>query len=205
MKLTILLRSILFTILLSYGFSVYARPNLLILGDSLSAGYGMQPIESWPALLKAKLQVENLDYGLANVSVSGATTSDCLNALPKLLSEYQPKVVIVALGCNDGLRGYPIFTIKSNLASIIKKIMQANAKVLLIGFKLPSRVGESYSAAFAEIYLDLSDDYDVPLVPFMLEGFATDLAYFQKDELHPNVLAQPIILNNIWPYLRPLL
>jgi acyl-CoA thioesterase-1 len=179
--------------------------NILILGDSLSAAYGLQQDESWVFLLTEKLRSEHPEYNIVNASVSGATTADALSILPNLLQVHKPSIVIVELGANDGLRGYPIIVMQQNLAKIVTAIQNSNAKVLLVGIQLPSNYGPTYTKAFYAVYQKVANEFEVPLVPFMLAGIATDLQYFQKDKLHPTAAAQPAILNNIWPYLQPLL
>lgn len=200
-----LYRSILLILLLYCGLPAHAKSTILILGDSLSAGYGLKANESWVNLLEEKLKQNNLDYSVVNGSVSGATSADGLQTLPNLLKTYQPQVLVVALGSNDGLRGNSLLSLKNNLTKIIKIADADKIQVLLIGFQIPSNYGASYTTGFAKIYPELSKQYDVPLVPFMLQGFATNLAYFQKDHLHPTAAAQPIILDNIWPYLQSII
>ncbi len=191
--------------LLYYGLPCYASGTILILGDSLSAGYGLNANESWVSLLEKKLKDKDLNYTVVNGSTSGATTADGLAVLPNLLKTYQPVIVVVALGSNDGLRGSPIYIIQRNLSAIIDLANKSKARVLLIGFQLPSNYGKSYTSQFANVYPELSKKFKLPLVPFMLEGFATDLKFFQEDKLHPTAAAHHKILNNIWPYLRKML
>jgi acyl-CoA thioesterase-1 len=200
-----LLRSILFIFIIYYGLPAHARPSILILGDSLSAGYRLQANESWVNLLDEKLKKENIDYAVINGSVSGATSADGLQALPNLLKIYQPQILVVALGSNDGLRGNSLLLLRNNLAEIIKMALSKDIKVLLIGFQIPSNYGRAYTEGFANVYTELSNQYKILLMPFMLQGFATNLAYFQADNLHPTAAAQPLILDNIWPYLNKLI
>lgn len=192
-------------ILLNYGLPAYAKSTILILGDSLSAGYGLKSNESWVDLLDAKLKKDYANYRVVNASVAGASTADGLSTLPKMLEKYQPQIVIVALGSNDGLRGNPIAIMQQNLTQIITISQAKKAKVLLVGFQMPSNYGKQYTTQFAQVFIDLSKKFQVPLVPFMLEGFATDLSYFQADKLHPNAAAQTKILAIIWPYLQKML
>lgn len=202
---TLLYRAI-FTTCLLVSVTCNAQSVILILGDSLSAGYNIPTAQDWPTLLQQKLTTDGADYMVENASVTGATTADGLGMLPQLLTDYSPSLVIVALGSNDGLRGEPLLNIKSNLAKIIEMIQAADGtQVLLIGFKLPLYMGEPYRSQFAEIYPALSKKYDVELVPFLLDGFAQDLKYFQSDELHPTAAAQPKILDNVWKVLMPML
>lgn len=205
MKLANLCRSVLFILLIYFGLPAHAKSTILILGDSLSAGYGLQPNESWVSLLEARLKENNLDYTVVNGSVSGATSTDGLQKLPNLLTTYHPQILIVALGCNDGLRGGSLILLRNNLAEMIDMAKTDATKVLLIGFKIPNNYGAAYTDGFAQVYPELSKKYDVPLVPFMLNGFATDQSYFQNDHLHPTAAAQPKILDNIWPYLQEII
>lgn len=195
----------LFLILIYYAIPSNATSTILIVGDSLSAGYGLSESEQWPALLVKRLQDNKFDYTVINASVSGATTKDGLKQFPQLLKEYSPQIVILALGSNDGLRGQPLVATQQNLGKMIDAAQDQDAEVLLIGFRLPLNYGKVYGNNFAEIYTKLSDKYDVSLVPFLLAGFAEDLSFFQSDRLHPTAQAQPIMLDNVWPYLEPML
>lgn len=199
-------RTILLICLTFCSFVCQAQGIILIVGDSLSAGFNIPNNKDWPSLLQQKLTAEGADYLIENASVTGATTADGLRLLPQLLSDYSPSVVIIALGSNDGMRGQPILNIKINLGKMIEMSQNSNsAQVLLIGFKLPLNYGEPYRTQFEQIYTDLSKKYDVQLVPFLLDGFAQDLKYFQSDRLHPTVAAQPKILDNVWKVLMPML
>lgn len=188
-----------------YGLCCYASPTILILGDSLSAGYGLNKNASWTYLLENKIRAANIDYNVINASVSGATSADGVNTLPKLLDKYKPQILILALGSNDGLQGTPAQQLKNNLAEIINKSQNARAMVLLIGFKIPSNYGPIYTKSFAAVFPELSKEFKIPLVPFLLAGFELDINYFQKDKLHPTEAAQSIMLQNVWPYLQPML
>lgn len=199
------MRSLLTVLLLYSSIPVYAKDLLLIVGDSLSAGYGISAEQGWVTLLERRLQQDDYDYQVINASVSGATTADGLRELPRLLQQYSPAIVMLALGSNDGLRGQPVFVIKNNLSKMIKAAKDSRAKVLLAGFQLPFNYGEKYRQQFADIFPDLSRQYKTELVPFLLAGFADDLNYFQADKLHPTARAQPLILDNVWPHLQTLL
>lgn len=188
-----------------YASVCYSSSTVLVLGDSLSAGYGLQGGASWVDLLADKVSADNIDAIIINSSVSGATSADGLNALPKLLSKYHPTVIILALGSNDGLRGNPVMQLQSNLAQIISKCQAANVKVLLVGFHLPPNYGAAYTNSFAAVFPKLSRDYGVPLVPFLLAGFEKNYSYFQQDNLHPTAKAQEFMLHNVWQYLEPML
>lgn len=175
------------------------------MGDSLSAAYQI-PIESgWVQLLENKLKHSFPEARVINSSIAGDTTANALNRLPQLLEEYHPSLVLIELGANDGLRGLPIETIKSNLSRLISLSLKTNAKVLLIGIKLPPNYGKSYNDAFDGTFTQLSKNYNIPLVPFLLDHVALKPALMQIDRLHPTEAAQPLILENVWPYLIPLL
>lgn len=182
-----------------------ALPTILVMGDSLSAGFGLARQQAWPSLLEQKLKQEKRDYAVANASISGETTSGGLSRLPAALKQFQPAVVIVALGANDGLRGLPVATMKSNLDAMIRQSQAAGAKVLLIGMHLPPNFGPDYTTAFDRAFADLAKQYKLPFLPFLLEGFAERPEMFQPDGLHPVAAAEPIILAHVWPELKKLL
>ncbi|MDX1572516.1 MAG: arylesterase [Methylophaga sp.] len=178
--------------------------TILVMGDSLSAAYGIDNDAGWVSLLRQKLNNENTDWQLVNASISGETTDGGLRRLPDLLSEHQPEVVIIALGGNDGLRGFQPPAIKQRLADMIR-LSQAKADVLLLGIEIPPNYGAAYTNAFRDIYSSLAREYDTALLPFMLDNVYDGEGMMQADGLHPTALAQPKILNNIWPLLSPLL
>ncbi|MBS0290394.1 MAG: arylesterase [Proteobacteria bacterium] len=181
------------------------KPIILILGDSLSAAYRIPPEDGWVALLEQKLKKSYPDAAVINSSLVGDTTANGLQRLPSLLAQYSPDVVILELGGNDGLRGIPILNIKNNLSKMIELTLKTNAKVLLIGIKLPPNYGGAFSKAFYQNYVELSNQFGISLVPFILEGIALKPNLMLEDHIHPNVQAQPLILDNIWPYLNDLL
>lgn len=199
------LKYLLALILVNIALPCFASQVILILGDSLSAGHGIPANTQWSEILSKKIKDSVLDYTVVNASVSGATTTDGLRQLPDLLNTNSPQIVILALGSNDGLRGNRITTIEANLGRMIDLSKQADAKVLLVGFQLPPNYGSAYREKFAAIFPDLSKKHDVPLVPFLLDGFADDLNYFQADQLHPTSEAQAIIAETVWKYLQPML
>lgn len=191
--------------MINYALPCNASPVILVLGDSLSSGYGLKADESWVALLSDKIKAKKIAYTVVNGSVAGATAADGLSALPNLLKSHTPKILIVALGSNDGLRGNSVVELKRNLSDIISVAKKDKIKVLLVGFKLPVNYGSKYRESFEKVYVDLKKEYSVPLVPFLLSGIETNLGYFQNDTYHPTAAAQPLILNNVWPYLQPML
>jgi len=180
-------------------------PVLLVVGDSLSAEYGLARGTGWVQLLADRLRTSGSDYRVVNASISGETTSGGLSRLPALLKEHRPKVVVLELGANDGLRGLPVNLMKDNLAALIRQSRATGAQVLLIGIRVPPNYGREYTERFASTYAALAREFKVPLVPFLLEGFAESLDLFQSDRVHPTAQAQPRILDTVWPTLRPLL
>jgi acyl-CoA thioesterase-1 len=182
-----------------------AEKSILVFGDSLSAAYGIARSRGWVALLEERLKRERRDYSVANASISGDTSAGGLARIDAALARHQPAVVIVELGANDGLRGLPLAQMKANLGTIIEHARKGGARVLLVGMKLPPNYGPDYSAQFERAFAEVAKRYQVPLVPFMLEGFAEKPDYFQADRIHPTEQAQPLILERVWPALRPLL
>lgn len=180
-------------------------PAIVVLGDSISAEYGLARDTGWVALLRKQLAAAHFDYSVANSSISGDTTSGGLARFPVTLTRLQPKVVIVELGANDALRGVPLATTESNLRAIIDKSQAINAKVLLVGMYVPPNYGPDYSQKFHAVYERLAKEKKVSLVPFLLAGMENKPEMFQADQIHPNAQAQPLLLNNVWPILKPLL
>ena len=181
------------------------NPKILIYGDSLSAVYGVSQQQGWPTLLQNKLNDKNNHYQVVNASISGETTSGGLSRLSAKLTKFKPNIVILALGANDGLRGLPIQEMTHNLNSMISLSEKSNAKVLLLGMKIPPNYGTKYSTKFSQTFSDLSQQHKINLVPFMLQNVATIPNLNQDDGIHPNALAQPLILDNIWPELHGIL
>lgn len=177
--------------------------TILILGDSLSAGYGIDAKQGWVNLLQQRLdQQYPKQHKVVNASVSGETTSGALARLPKLLQTYQPEIVVIELGGNDGLRGQPPKMIQKNLAQLIQLSQKQKASVLLFGMKIPPNYGTAYSSAFEKNYKVVSQQYKVKLLPFFLEGVAGHKNLIQNDQIHPNAKAQPILLNLAYPYIK---
>ena len=185
--------------------TAWAGGTILIFGDSLSAAYGLSQDAGWPTLLQARLKQKRMDYTVLNASISGETTSGGAARIAQTLQAQQPKVIIVALGANDGLRGLPLAQMRANLAQIVRASQTAKSRVLLVGMRLPPNYGETYTRPFAQVYVDLAREYKTALAPFLLEGVAEQRELFQSDNLHPTAQAQPIILDNIWRALAPLL
>ena len=181
----------------------FATSTILILGDSLSAGYGLESGKDWPSLLEHRLA--NSDYTVINASISGDTTSGGKARLEELLTTHQPAVLILALGGNDGLRGTDLGAIEDNLSAIIELAQQQDAQILLVGVQLPPNYGPAYTQAFFEMYPRLAEKYNTALVPFLLDGFAESWDYFQSDGIHPTEQAQPQIEENVWQELKNLI
>ena len=181
---------------------VFAK-TVMVLGDSISAGYGIEPQQAWVNLLQKRLdQQYPKQHKVVNASVSGETTSGALARLPKLLQTHKPNVVVIELGGNDGLRGQPPQMIQKNLAQLIQQSQKTNATVVVLGMKMPPNYGTAYSKAFENNYKVVSQQYKVKLLPFFLEGVAGNNSLMQKDLVHPNGKAQPILLNLAYPYIK---
>jgi acyl-CoA thioesterase I len=185
--------------------AVRAAETILVLGDSISAGYGLAQGEGWVALLESRIQRDKLDYRVVNASISGETTLGGLNRIPAALKEHQPAVVIVALGANDGLRGNPLEQTRRNLIAIVQACRKAGAKVVIAGMRIPPNYGAVYTRRFEGLFAEVARQQNVSLVPFMLQGFADDRSMFQADGLHPVAGAQSRILDNVYHRLRPLM
>lgn len=179
--------------------------SVLVWGDSLSAGYGLQTQQAWPSLLEKRFAETKLPHKVVNASISGETTSGGRSRLPTALQTHKPAVVIIELGANDGLRGLPPKLMAANLQAMIDASRQAGAKILLVGMRMPPNYGPEYTASFENTFKDLARSNKVRLVPFMMEGFADKRQFFQQDGIHPIAEAQPIILDTIWRELAPLL
>lgn len=182
-----------------------SQPSILILGDSLSAAFGIKQEEGWSALLQTKLRDQGHPHKVINASISGETTAGGASRAPRLISNHQPQVVIVELGANDGLRGLSLNAMRSNLSRIIETAQHNKAKVLLIGMQLPPNYGKAYTRLFHQTYRDLANHYQLALVPFLFEGLEDGPKHFLPDNLHPTAEAQPLLLDNIWPTLSSLL
>lgn len=196
----------LMLILLSVATQVAAGERvLLVVGDSLSAGYGIDIREGWVGLLQRRLEQRGWSWRVVNGSISGDTTAGGLARLPRLLVEHRPELVIIELGSNDGLRGLSFEGISANLREMIAAARQAGAQALLVGGRLPPNYGTAYTEAFHRLFLDLAAAEQVPLVPFLMEGVAREISLMQADGHHPNAAAQPRLLENVWSVLEPLL
>ena len=183
--------------------SAHSAPKtVLVLGDSLSAEYGLARGTGWVALAEKKVKDQKLDAEIVNASVSGETTSGGRSRLPALLTKHKPALVVIELGANDGLRGLPVAAAQANLKAMADTAGKSGAKVMLVGMRIPPNYGRDYSDNFYAMYGTLSRELKAPLVPFMLDGVAEKTEMFQPDRLHPVAEAHPTILNNIWPVLE---
>ncbi|MBC7193526.1 arylesterase [Marinobacter sp.] len=182
-----------------------AERTILVMGDSLSAAYGVPTESAWVNLLRQRLASRDLPWQVVNASISGETTDGGMRRLPEMLDRHSPDIVIIELGGNDGLRGFPPQVTRDNLAGMITRSREAGATPLLVGMQMPPNYGERYTRAFASIYPELAEKYDIPLVPFFLEGIYNIDGLMQDDGIHPTAEAQPRLLDNLWPALSPLL
>lgn len=181
-------------------------PVVLVVGDSLSAGYNMRAEQGWVALLAARINARGLPQQVVNASISGDTTQSGVARLPRALQRHRPAVVVIELGANDGLRGIPLETTRANLTRMVGLARAAGAQVMLIGIQLPTNYGSEWNGKFHAIYTELARTERLPLLPtFVAEAIATDPALMQPDGLHPNPRAQPLLLDAVWPVLVPLL
>ena len=197
--------TLLFFIILSLPTAAAAERSILVVGDSLSAAYGIPRHRGWVALLEERLKREQPDYIVVNASISGDTTDSARARLKPLLQRYRPAVVVLELGGNDGLRGMPVAQTKANLAASIRESKQAGARVLLVGMRLPPNYGEDYASGFAAMFRELAKAHRIALVPFLLQDFADKPEFFLPDRIHPAEAAQPLMLERVWPRLQPLL
>lgn len=200
-----LYRSLVLVLLLHYTLPCSANSTILVLGDSLSSGYGIPMEQGWVNLLATRLTEKHLDYTVVNSSISGENTAQGLQRLPPQLASVNPQIVIVALGSNDGLRQQPLLGMRINLSKIIDLAQTKAAQILLIGFRLPENYDPAYRADFENSFVTLSNTYGIKLVPFLMDGIPHDLNFYQADLLHPKAVAQPIMLDNVWKYIEPML
>ena len=179
--------------------------TVLVLGDSLSAGYGLAASQGWVSLTAKKIAASHPGWKVVNASVSGETTAGGASRIAAELQRHRPAVVVVELGANDGLRGLPLVQTRANLEAIIRASKRAGARVLLVGMRMPPNFGPAYTRGFEANYRELSKQYRTALLPFLLEPIAANRANFQADNLHPTAAAQPRLRDHVWPALAPLL
>ena len=189
------------------GFSAFssAAPTILVMGDSLSAAYGLETRVGWVNLLQQRLSTRGYPHQVVNASISGETSSGGLTRIGRLLVQHKPVIVIIALGANDGLRGLSLKAMKQNLAHMVEQAQSAQAAILLIGMQLPPNYGPLYNRRFQQTFHALAEAHNTALLPFLLQGFGQKKSLFLNDGFHPNGNAQPLILDLVWPPLMPLL
>ena len=179
--------------------------TILVFGDSLSAAYGLAPEQGWVALLAQRLQTEGYGEQVVNASESGETSGGGLERLPRALELHRPRLVILELGANDGLRALPTAEVRANLARMVQLSRHAGARVLLVGIRIPPNYGSRYTQDFERVFPELAKQYHLPLVPFLLQQVALDPELMQADGMHPNARGEAPVLDTVWPYLEPLL
>lgn len=190
---------------LLFGAQAHAAQTILVLGDSLSAAYGLAQDRGWVSLMQQRLAAEHYPHRVINASISGETTSGGLYRIDALLASHKPKIVILELGANDGLRGLSLDATQSNLDALIRRAKHSGAQVLLIGMRLPPNYGPAYTEKFQHLFDTLAAKYHIKRVPFLLAPIASTRSYFQADGLHPTAAAQPLLLDTVWAELKPLL
>jgi acyl-CoA thioesterase-1 len=196
----------LFVLIVASASAQAEAPVILVFGDSISAGYGLARVEQgWVELLRTRLNTQGYGYKVVNASVSGETTAGGLARLPRALELHHPKIVILELGGNDGLRALPIAQMRANLTQMVQLATAAGAQVLLLGMRMPPNYGPEYTEQFAMVFSELARDRKLPLVPFLLTDLALSSTLLQSDDIHPNAAGQPVLLENVWPTLKPLL
>lgn len=193
----------LILVLFTIGFA--QAQSILVVGDSIGAGFGMNPKDGWVNLLDEKLKAEGYQYEMVNRSISGDTTTNGLRRLPKLLEQVKPEITIIELGGNDGLRATPATKILENLSAMIQLAQESNSKVLLIGIQLPPNYGDAYLERFLAIYPELGEKHQIAVLPSIVENVGGNNDLMQNDGIHPNKEAQPIIVESVWEKIKPLL
>lgn len=187
------------------AFAAPAASTILVFGDSLSAGYGIAKQDAWPSLLETRLKDSGYSYAVVNASISGETTAGGRSRLADALKQHQPKIVIIELGANDGLRGLPVASMRDNLQTMIKQSQKIGARVMLVGMRIPPNYGRDYTEKFTTTFTDLAKEYGTAVVPFLFEGFAGRIDAFQADRMHPTAATQPLMLDTVWKQLKPML
>jgi acyl-CoA thioesterase-1 len=182
-----------------------ADKAIVVVGDSLSSGYGLATEQSWVSLLEQRLVKEGYGYEVVNASIAGDTSDGGRARLPQLLARHRPAIVVIELGGNDGLRGQPVDKLRKNLSEMIELSRAAGARVVLTGIQIPPNYGPEYTKALASVYTGLAEEYAVPLVGFLLEGVALHPELMQRDHIHPNAKGQAVLFDNVWRVLEPLL
>ena len=192
----------LVVLLMTAGAQAGESPTVLIFGDSLSAGYGIDVDQSWAALLQQRLESQGYEHRVVNASISGETTEGGAAQIESAIETFSPELIILELGGNDGLRGFPPARIKDNLASIAGRAKASGADVVLLGIRIPTNYGTRYTQAFEGVYREVAEELDIRWIEFFMEGVALNDELLQEDRIHPNAEAQPILLDNAWPIIR---
>jgi acyl-CoA thioesterase-1 len=192
----------LLTFLMLFAATAAGAPTVLVFGDSLSAGYGIDVDQSWPALLQARLESQGYEHRVINASISGETTEGGVTRIASALETFSPDLVILELGGNDGLRGFPPDRMKDNLQTIIETTKASGAAVVMLGIRIPTNYGPRYTGAFESVYRELADQLGVLWIEFFMEDVALNNELMQDDGIHPNAIAQSILLDNAWPIIR---
>ena len=177
-------------------------PTVLIFGDSLSAGFGIEVDQSWAALLQQRLEDQGYEHRVVNASISGETTEGGATRIDSAIEAFAPELIILELGGNDGLRGFPPARIKENLLAIARRAQDSGAGVVLLGIRIPTNYGARYSQSFEAVYAEVAGELDIEWIEFFMEGVALNDELLQEDRIHPNAAAQPILLDNAWPVIR---
>ena len=177
-------------------------PTILVFGDSLSAGYGIDVDQSWVALLQKRLEETGYEHRVVNASISGETTAGGATRIDQAIGTFSPELVILELGANDGLRGFPTASIKSNIELIARRARDSGAEVVLLGIRIPTNYGARYSRAFEAVFSEVASDLDIRWIEFFMDGIALNDELLQDDRIHPNAEAQPLLLDNAWPIIR---
>ena len=198
-------RVFLFVLLAAWSVATAAAGTVLVYGDSLSAAYGIGEKQGWVSLLGERLKQRQLDYSVVNASISGETSSGGASRIDGALARYQPDVLVLELGGNDGLRGLPVGEMRANLARILRAARARKVRVLVVGMRIPPNYGPKYTSEFAQAFADLAREYQAGYVPFLLEAVGDRRELFQPDQIHPTAAAQPLLLDTVWKGLEPLL
>ena len=192
----------LLVLLLTNAAQASESPTILIFGDSLSAGFGIDVDQSWGALLQQRLEEQGYEHRVVNASISGETTEGGATQIESAIDTFAPRLVILELGGNDGLRGFPPARIKANLKAIAERARASGAEVVLLGIRIPTNYGARYTQAFEAVYAEVASELDIRWIEFFMEGVALNDELLQADRIHPNAEAQPILLDNAWPVIR---
>lgn len=176
-------------------------PTVLVFGDSLSAGYGIEVDQSWATLLQARLEEQGYEHRVVNASISGETTEGGVTRIDDALRNFSPELLILELGANDGLRGFPTSRMKANLKTIITRAKASGATVVLLGIRIPVNYGPRYSKAFEDVFREVAEELDIKWIEFFMDGIALNDELLQGDRIHPNAIAQPLLLDNAWPII----